>query len=121
MKTLIVLALLASPALAATYQVPIEADAKQVAAAQYFISLENAKITAENEQRAAQDPPLDPLPTIAGPIQYLTSVLERVLASWVIKHDRITMANSNATARWAASTDAQRAAALAALAEVPNG
>lgn len=120
---LFVVALVASAAQAVTVNLSVEVSTAQVTAAQHFIDAENARIaernaeiTAENERRAALDPPEDPLPllaTISGPKAYFEQVIiPRILDSWVVKYARVTHDEADVRRRWEAATPAQRQAAL---------
>ena len=116
-----VVCFLAAYAHAVTVNLSVEVSTAQVTAAQHFIDAENARITAENERLAEQDPPGTPIPLIVGPKAYFEDVIvPRILDAWVIKYARVTHDAADVRRRWAASTDAQRQAALDALAPAPT-
>lgn len=90
-------------------------DEKDLAAARLIV-------TRENERRAALDPPEDPLPTStpveirAGFLTVLdTQILPNAHASWIREAAEIQLAQQDVKSLWRDATDAQRAAAVAAL------
>jgi hypothetical protein len=93
------------------------ADAEDLRTAKYMIGL-------ENEKRAAADPPETPLPDGTNAevkSSYETILLEIITnahASYTRQANEASQTENNVRARWNAATDAERAAALAALPEV---
>ena len=93
------------------------------AGAQFVIDSENARITAANEQAAQEDPPGPQLPLLpdstAGEIK--TSYLGQLTKAIDNAHDNYVKAarqnelETQVRSAWTNATDAQRAAALAAL------
>ena len=98
-------------------------DEYDIAAAQFVIDAENVRITAENEQRAAEDPPLPPLPLLpdgtgaeikSSYLSELGKAVDSAHANYA-KAARTQSLETQVRQAWIDATDAQRAAALAAL------
>jgi len=85
------------------------ATAAETRAAQWAL----AKV---NEARAAQTPPLAPYANLKA---FLEANLKEQLASWVKAEAEANVTEAQIKRRWDLATDAQRAAALAALPPLP--
>lgn len=90
------------------------ADANDFRAAQYIIDIENAR-------RAALDPPETPLPVgtnaevIASYESILLEIIDKAHNSYKKQASEQALSNNNIKFLWESATDAERAAAIAAL------
>jgi hypothetical protein len=98
-----------------TYNIPVEATQEHVAAVVFLAEKENQEIQEENARRATENPPLDPLPLYSSPIDFISKTVERGLDAWQDKHARLSRVEVGLQQLWANASDAQRAAAVAAL------
>lgn len=78
-------------------------------------------VEAENERRAAADPPETPLPYATGAelkasyLAMLESIIDRAHASYQKQSATKKLETENVKTLWQTATEAQRAAAVAAL------
>ena len=73
----------------------------------------NWALAKANEERAAQEPPQAAFANVAEMLE--DHILNVMLPSWQVAEAAEDQTTQNAKALWEAATDAQRAAAIAAL------
>ena len=80
-------------------------------------------VDSENEKRAAQDPPVDPLPVtpfaelVPSYLAILEATLDRAHVNYIIQQATQQSATDQLDARWLQASEAERNAALTALPE----
>ena len=95
----------------ANFNIPVTATVKEVAAAQWHLGKENARTAELNADRVEQG--LELLPLFDGPLDYITDMNQKLIASWQHSHEQAQKQEMRAL--WDDADDAERAAAREAL------
>ena len=93
------------------FNIPVTVTVAEVAAANFFLDDENARNAEENILRAEDG--FELLPIYANPVEYLTSKVETLAASWLKRHT--ASIKKDLGELWDAATPAEQDAARTAL------